>query len=100
MKKVTVEEVLTATAEHFGMSEDMIKNANEFRTKPVVHARYVANYLARVLTFKSFESIGEVLGQDHVTVSNGFSNISLALSKGEDLVSNQIDEIKKKLACK
>lgn len=98
MKKVTVEDVLAATAEYFGIPEDVIATARNNQTGEVVHARYVAHYIARKMTYRSYKAIGDVLAQDHVTVMRGFSIVSkeLALDK-HGLFALEVEAITEKL---
>ena len=73
-------DIAAATARHFSLKVGDLRSAS--RRRGVVLARDVAMYLARLLTGKSFEQIGEYFnGRDHSTVSHG-------CSKTEDLLKS------------
>jgi chromosomal replication initiator protein len=83
-KKITVEKIIEATAEHFHLKEDDI--CGKRRTKEIAFARQVAMYLARDLTELSLPKIGEEFGgRDHTTVL-------YAVRKIEDLLESEGDK--------
>ncbi|HHW74654.1 MAG TPA: chromosomal replication initiator protein DnaA [Firmicutes bacterium] len=94
-KKITVEKIIEATAEHFHLKGDDI--CGKRRTKEIAFARQVAMYLARDLTELSLPKIGEEFGgRDHTTVLYAVRKIEdLLESEGDkkmtvDLIRNEI----------
>lgn len=62
MKVPTIEQVITHTAEHFGVPEDTISTPG-FRSKDAILKRQIAVYIARKITYKSTYQISEAFGQ-------------------------------------
>ena len=91
-KVVTLEEILKAVSEYFGVSADQIRSRR--RTKQIALARQVAMYLARKLTGSSLAHIGKFFGgRDHATVVHACKTI--AQREGE--VARLVREIEKSL---
>jgi chromosomal replication initiator protein len=69
-KEPTLRGIAVKTARHFALKVQELKSPSRRRT--VVAARDVAMYLARQLTGRSFEEIGQFFGgRDHTTVLHG-----------------------------
>jgi chromosomal replication initiator protein len=67
---ITVEAIVNAAAQEFGVTVLDIKSARHHAS--LVQARHVAMYLARHLTPRSLPEIGRFLGgRDHTTVMYG-----------------------------
>ena len=69
-REVTVRRVINATARHYGLTAaDLVGSS---RCRQVSQARGLAMYLARRLTSRSLQSIGDAFGgRDHTTVMHG-----------------------------
>jgi len=69
-REVTVRRVINATARHHGLTTaDLVGSS---RCRQVSQARGLAMYLARRLTSRSLQSIGDAFGgRDHTTVMHG-----------------------------
>ncbi len=74
-RRITAQQILATSAEHFGFSvEDL---CGPSRRRPLVIARQIAMYLFRELTDYSYPAIGrEFGGRDHTTVIHAFEKIS------------------------
>src|SRR5580698_2845709 len=73
-KRVTVDDIQKATAEHFGLKQsDLI---SERRTRSVARPRQAAMWLAKQLTTRSLPDIGRRFGgRDHTTVLHAVRRI-------------------------
>jgi chromosomal replication initiator protein len=73
-RRISIDAVVKATAERFGVSRADI--LSQRRTADVVRPRQVAMYLAKTLTLRSFPEIGRRMGgRDHTTVLHGVRKI-------------------------
>ena len=80
-RKVSLEDVLKAVAEYYGVKVSDLKGSR--KTREVTHPRQVAMYLARRLTRSSYPEIGRAFGnKDHSTVVKGVQKIVRLM--GED----------------
>jgi chromosomal replication initiator protein len=73
-KRVTVDDIQKATAEHFGLKQaDLL---SERRTRAVARPRQAAMWLAKQLTTRSLPDIGRRFGgRDHTTVLHAVRRI-------------------------
>lgn len=62
-----------ATSEHFGFPMTYLLSRR--RKRDMVHARWVAMYLARELTLKTFPQIAIAFKRDHTTVLHGCAQL-------------------------
>jgi chromosomal replication initiator protein len=73
-RRVTVDEIQKATAEHFGMKQ--VDLLSERRTRAVARPRQAAMWLAKQLTTRSLPDIGRRFGgRDHTTVLHAVRRI-------------------------
>jgi len=94
-KPVTVGQIQTIVAEHFSISEDLLRAKT--RKQEIVHARQVAMYLAKKHTDSSLKTIGLYFGgRDHSTVIHAVQAIEHDLAQNPALF-NRIKQIEKKL---
>ncbi len=71
---ITPELILSTVSEHMEVSIDDIQSKK--RSQDIATARQLVMYLCRILTDKSLQSIGEVVGgKDHATVYSGIKRI-------------------------
>jgi chromosomal replication initiator protein len=94
-RRVTVDEIQKATAEHFALKQaDLLC---ERRTRAIARPRQVAMYLAKTLTTRSYPDIGRRFGgRDHTTVLHAVRRIEAL--KGEDpAIAADIEAITRKL---
>ena len=93
-KKITAELIIAETARYFQLSPDDLKGHS--RTRAMVQARQISQYLMRTMTPLSLKDIGEAFnGRDHTTVLNGVRNVENDVKKGgeaalsvKDITSN------------
>lgn len=94
-RKVTVDEIQKAVAEHYLLKQaDLL---SERRTRAVARPRQVAMYLAKALTTRSYPDIGRRFGgRDHTTVLHAVRRIEAL--KGEDAsIAADVEAISRKL---
>ena len=94
-RRVTVDEIQKATAEHFALKQaDLLC---ERRTRAIARPRQMAMYLAKTLTTRSYPDIGRRFGgRDHTTVLHAVRRIEEL--KGEDAsMTADIEAITRKL---
>jgi chromosomal replication initiator protein len=78
----TIEEILSATCEHFGVSSEEILSPT--RSSRVAWPRQVAMYLSRELTGASLPAIGRSFGgRDHTTVLHAWRRATARISTDE-----------------
>ncbi|RJX32975.1 MAG: chromosomal replication initiator protein DnaA [Desulfarculus sp.] len=83
-RQVSVEEVITAVAVHYGLKVADLKG--DRKTRDISHPRQVAMYLARRLTRSSFPEIGRAMGgKDHSTVVKGVKRVQQAAEEDPEL---------------
>jgi len=79
-----IEEVIQATARHYGVSRADILSAR--RTAAIVRPRQVACYLAKVLTLRSLPEIGRRMGhRDHTTILSSVRKITRLIEQEPNL---------------
>ncbi len=95
-KMITTKEIISITAENFGVKEEDICGPS--RQRELVLARQVAMYVIRDLTDFSYPSIAKEFGnRDHTTVMHAVDKISKMMSEKKniyDLVTSLIIKIK------
>jgi chromosomal replication initiator protein len=94
-RRVTVDEIQKAVAEHFGLKQaDLL---SERRTRAVARPRQIAMHLAKSLTTKSYPDIGRRFGgRDHTTVLHAVRTIERML--GEDpAIARDVETLARKL---
>jgi len=94
-KRVTVDDIQKATAEHFGLKQaDLI---SERRTRSVARPRQAAMWLAKQLTTRSLPDIGRRFGgRDHTTVLHAVRRIE-ALKAGDPQLARDLEVLTRKL---
>ncbi len=94
-KPVTIETILKAVSDYFGIKTQDIKAKK--RTKEVANARQIAMYLAKQLTNLSLSEIGKGLGgKDHATVIYACRQVGEKKDKDRNL-SKSLDNIIKRI---
>ncbi|MGH3735509.1 MAG: chromosomal replication initiator protein DnaA [Micromonosporaceae bacterium] len=89
--EVTADQIMSATAEYFGLSVDDLRGSS--RSRVLVNARQVAMYLCRELTDLSLPRIGQTFGgRDHTTVMHADRKIRQQMAERRSLY-NQIAEL-------
>ncbi len=94
-KRITVDDIQKATAEHFGMKQtDLL---SERRTRAVARPRQAAMYLAKQMTTRSLPDIGRRFGgRDHTTVLHAVRRIE-ELKAGDPALAADLEAIARKL---
>ncbi|MFI4974250.1 MAG: chromosomal replication initiator protein DnaA [Caulobacterales bacterium] len=94
-KRITVDDIQKATAEHFGLKQsDLI---SERRTRSVARPRQAAMWLAKQLTTRSLPDIGRRFGgRDHTTVLHAVRRIE-ALRVGDPQLARDLETLVRKL---
>ncbi len=85
-RQVTIEDILGAVANQFGVKVSDLKGSR--KNREVSQPRQVAMFLARKLTRHSFPEIGRAFGgKDHSTVVKGVKKIETTLHENPELSS-------------
>ena len=94
-KRVTVDEIQKATADHYGMKQaDLISDR---RTRAVARPRQAAMWLAKQLTTRSLPDIGRRFGgRDHTTVIHAVRRID-ELRAGDPQLARDLEVLTRKL---
>lgn len=94
-KRITVDDIQKAVAEHFGLKQaDLL---SERRTRAVARPRQAAMYLAKQLTTRSLPDIGRRFGgRDHTTVLHAVRRIE-ELRTVDPVLAGDIETIARKL---
>jgi chromosomal replication initiator protein len=94
-RRVTVDEIQKATAEHFALKQaDLLC---ERRTRAIARPRQIAMYLAKTLTTRSYPDIGRRFGgRDHTTVLHAVRRIEELKADDASMVAD-IETITRKL---
>ena len=94
-KRVTVDDIQKATAEHFGLKQaDLV---SERRTRSVARPRQAAMWLAKQLTTRSLPDIGRRFGgRDHTTVLHAVRRIE-ALRQTDTQLARDLEALTRKL---
>ncbi len=90
-RRITGQQILEATADHFGFTIEELCSAS--RRRPLVIARQIGMYLFRTLTDFSYPAIArEFGGRDHTTVIHAYDKIS-GLMKERRQIYEQVTEL-------
>ncbi|HEX4181571.1 MAG TPA: chromosomal replication initiator protein DnaA [Caulobacteraceae bacterium] len=94
-KRITIDEIQKATAEHYAMKQvDLI---SERRNRSVARPRQAAMWLAKQLTTRSLPDIGRRFGgRDHTTVLHAVRRIE-ALKAGDPQLARDLEILTRKL---
>ncbi len=94
-KRVTVDDIQKATAEHFGLKQaDLI---SERRNRAIARPRQAAMWLAKQLTTRSLPDIGRRFGgRDHTTVLHAVRRIE-ELKAGDPQLTRDLETLSRKL---
>ena len=94
-KRVTVDDIQKATAEHFGLKQaDLI---SERRNRAIARPRQAAMWLAKQLTTRSLPDIGRRFGgRDHTTVLHAVRRIE-ELKAGDPQLTRDLETLTRKL---
>jgi chromosomal replication initiator protein len=94
-KRITVDDIQKATAEHFGMKQaDLI---SERRNRSIARPRQAAMWLAKQLTTRSLPDIGRRFGgRDHTTVLHAVRRIE-ALRADDPQLTRDLEILTRKL---
>ena len=94
-KRITVDEIQKAVAEHYGLKQaDLL---SERRTRAVARPRQTAMYLAKQLTTRSYPDIGRRFGgRDHTTVLHAVKRIE-ELKAEDPGIAADIETLTRKL---
>jgi chromosomal replication initiator protein len=83
-RRVSIEDILTAVAEHYHISAEDLRGKQ--RDKQIVTPRHIAMYLMRQDTEASLLEIGQALGgRDHSTVLHGCEKIAREINENTGL---------------
>ena len=90
-RRITAQQILTTTADHFGFAVEELCGPS--RRRPLVMARQISMYVFRELTDFSYPAIArEFGGRDHTTVIHAVEKIA-ALMKERRQVYEQVTEL-------
>lgn len=94
-KRITIDDIQKATAEHYGMKQaDLL---SERRNRAVARPRQAAMWLAKQLTTRSLPDIGRRFGgRDHTTVLHAVRRIE-ALRAEDSALSHDLEMLTRKL---
>jgi len=94
-RRITVDEIQRATAEHFGLKrEDLV---SECRTRAIARPRQAAMWLAKHLTTRSLPDIGRRFGgRDHTTVLHAVRRIE-ELRNADPQLARDLETLDRKL---
>ncbi len=94
-KRITVDEIQKAAAEHFGLKQADLMSA--CRTRAVARPRQAAMWLAKQLTTRSLPDIGRRFGgRDHTTVLHAVRRID-ALRAGDARLAADLEALVRRL---
>ena len=94
-KKISLESITKATAQHFKIPLVDIKSKS--RTKTVTKARHVAMYLSQKVNNAKLQEIGRFFGgRDHTSVMHGIKKISTSI-KDDPVLSREVVQIENSL---
>ena len=94
-KRITVDDIQKATAEHYGMKQaDLI---SERRNRAIARPRQAAMWLAKQLTTRSLPDIGRRFGgRDHTTVLHAVRRIE-ELKAADPVLTHDLETLTRKL---
>jgi chromosomal replication initiator protein len=90
-QRITVDEIVSATTELFGVPVGSIIARG--RLRPVARARQAAMWLTAQLTGLTFEEIGHEFGRDRTTVRYGCEAIDTVMSS-DAVLAEQLDHLR------
>lgn len=93
-REITVKLIQEEVCKYYNIKLEDFRSRK--RTKNIAYPRQIAMYLARELTDLSLPKIGEEFGKDHTTVIHAYEKISNEI-KQDELLSRQIEELKKRI---
>ncbi len=94
-KRITIDDIQKATAEHYGMKQ--VDLLSERRNRAIARPRQAAMWLAKQLTTRSLPDIGRRFGgRDHTTVLHAVRRIE-ALRAEDPVLSQDLETITRKL---
>lgn len=93
-RPLTVEAIMKAVAEHFGIKVQELRARK--RTREVVLPRQAAMYLSRELTEASLSDIGKNMAKDHATVIYACRQIEERMGKDENF-KRMVENLKNKI---
>ena len=93
-QEITVDRIITETANTFGLTPDDIRSNN--RSKNVSLARKIAIYLLKDLKGLTYIEIGNELNKNHSTMTIHYKNITEQMAKKSDL-KQVVDDLIKNL---
>jgi chromosomal replication initiator protein len=94
-RRITVDEIQKATADHFGLKQaDLLC---ERRTRSVARPRQIAMYICKQLTTRSYPDIGRRFGgRDHTTVLHAVKKIDQLMAQDEQ-IARDVEAMLRKL---
>ena len=94
--RIKIHRVLKVTAKHYGMTPDEL--VSDRRTRPLVHCRQVAMYIARKVTGRSMTVIAYYMGnRDHKTILYGVRAVKSLLDAGDVATTVAVRRITERL---
>jgi chromosomal replication initiation ATPase DnaA len=94
--RIKIHRVLKVTARHYGTTPDEL--VSDRRTRPLVHCRQVAMYIARKMTGRSTPVIAYYMGnRDHTTVLHGVRVVKGLLDAGDVATTAAVRQITERL---
>ena len=94
-KRITIDDIQKATAEHYGMKQ--VDLLSERRNRAIARPRQAAMWLAKQLTTRSLPDIGRRFGgRDHTTVLHAVRRIE-ALRAEDPVLSQDLETLTRKL---
>lgn len=94
-RRITVDEIQKATAEHFGLKQADLLSPR--RTRQVARPRQIGMYLCKQLTTRSYPDIGRRFGgRDHTTVLHGVRRIEELIGK-DDQIARDVEALTRKI---
>jgi chromosomal replication initiator protein len=94
-REISVEEIMSITAEYFKITVDLLRAAT--RKRGVVEARQIAMFFCRKYTKASLKTIGQHFGgRDHSTVIHAENTIK-DLSSYNRSIKNYVEEVEKRI---
>ena len=70
---------------------------SEMRLRDIVHARWIAFYVARNSLMRSYPFIGNCFYKDHTTVMHGVKMAQRMIARNDEKFIAQVDEVKQAL---
>lgn len=90
--RIMMHHIMNAVVLHTGTGASDIKSCR--RTGPLVSARHLFCYLARVMTPNSYPQIGKYINRDHTTVINSVNRIERLLKSEDPRVTADVEAVK------